>query len=479
MKRILIDSSVHQTRVALMEDGELIELIYDNKDAESIVGNIYCGRVENVLRGMNAAFVEIGEAKKAYLYFEEEEVRPKAGDEILVQAEKDAFGSKGPVVTRKVSFPGKFIVLIPGDARQPGVSKKITDIKKRDRIRDIIAKLVPAGYSVIVRTEGADKTEEEYEKEISALVQRAERVDRESRFVKAPAVLYKDDSSVLKAARELYTKDVESIVLNSREDWEMLLRAADLYGIEKEKISFYEDNIPLFQNYFVESQAEKAFHRKIWLKSGGFLMIEQTEACVVIDVNTGKYTGKKELRETFLKTNLEAAEEIARQLRLRNLSGIIIIDFIDMKQEEDKRELAGFLEAAVKKDRIKTTVVGMTELGLMQLTRKKTRPSLLYQMTGECKCCQGSGRVPNLSFVVGNIRRQVENIFVQTIFSCAVVRADKRFLSAFAGKNGEYQRDLEKKYGKIIELEEIQTVTYGYFEVEGKMARGEKKTEVR
>ncbi|MBO5148621.1 MAG: ribonuclease E/G, partial [Anaerotignum sp.] len=227
----------------------------------------------------------------------------------------------------------------------------------------------------------------------------------------------------------------------------------------------HEEKLPLFESYFLESQSEKALDEHVWLKSGGFLVIEETEACVVIDVNTGKAAGKGDLQKTILKTNLEAAEEAAKQMRLRNLSGIIIIDFIDMADPNAQKEVTKRLEAAVKKDRIKTVVVGMTELGLMQVTRKKTRPSLKRQMTTKCRACEGTGRLPSIEWTVTKMRRETESILAHTIYNKLTVKADPRLLSAFAGRENAYVKHLEADYGGIIHLEKAE-MGFGQYEIE-------------
>lgn len=399
MKRILVDSEEYGTRIGIVEDGVLVELVYEQKNSMPIVGNIYAGKIMNVLPGMQAAFVDIGQDKNAFLYYGDNKdekgnvIKPKSGSEVLVQVEKAGIGKKGSVLTRKISFPGKFIVVIPNDSRI-GISKKITDPEERQRIKNVVREGLPEGYGVIVRTDGEGKSDETYKKEIERLIKRSEDVLNRSKYAKAPALLYTDANGVVKVVRDFFHRDIDEIVANSTEDYELLKKLCQELDIPESKIKLHDDGTSLFGAYYVEGQAKAAFNKQVWLKSGGFLIIEQTEACVVIDVNTGKYTGKADLGKTILKTNLEAAEEIARQLRLRNLNGMIIVDFIDMKSEQDRQAVQKKLEEAVSKDSLQTIVVGMTELGLMQLTRKKKRESLMHLMTRACPCCGGSGRVP-------------------------------------------------------------------------------------
>jgi len=473
LKRVLMDISADLTRIALAEDGELKELYYESKRDESLVGNIYAGRVANVMPNLQAAFVDIGVGKNGYYYYgnaravsdaEKNLAKPKVGDTLILQVEKDAVGSKGAVLSANFSFPGKFLVLLPKDAGEIGVSRKITSSEERSRIREIVAELLPEGCGAIVRTNGEGKTKEEFAKEISVLAAKAEEL-KTGEYLKPPALLLQENHPVRRAARDFYAPDVDEYVVNDTFAYEELLETGDYNGENQPVLKLHQEKLPLFESYFLESQSEKALDEHVWLKSGGFLVIEETEACVVIDVNTGKAAGKGDLQKTILKTNLEAAEEAAKQMRLRNLSGIIIIDFIDMADENAQREVTRRLEAAVKKDRIKTVVVGMTELGLMQVTRKKTRPSLKRQMTTKCRACEGTGRLPSIEWTETKMRREAESILAHTIYNKLTVKADQRLLSAFAGQGGAYVKHLEADYGGSIMLEAAE-MGFGQFQME-------------
>lgn len=398
MKRILVDNQENWTRLGIVDDGVLMELVYERKYSMPIVGNVYVGKIVNVLPGMQAAFVDIGREKNAFLYYGDNvdslgnSIKPQCGTDVLVQVEKAEVGKKGAVLTRRISFPGKFLVIIPGDGKL-GISKKITDNAERDRIRNIVSSLLPEGCGAIVRTDGQGKDYEVYKKEIERLLEISDKIMKKASYLKAPALVYTDVNGVEKAVRDYFHDDIDEIVVNVEDDYNELLSICPKLNIDMRKIKYHNDGTPLFASYYVEGQAKAAFNRQVWLKSGGFIIIEQTEACVVIDVNTGKYTGKADLQKTILKTNLEAAREIAHQLRLRNLNGMIIVDFIDMKSEQDKQLLRKELEEAVAGDRLQTIVVGMTELGLMQLTRKKKRQSVMQLMTESCPVCGGTGRI--------------------------------------------------------------------------------------
>lgn len=473
LKRVLMDISEDLTRIALAEDGELVELYYESKHDESLLGNVYAGRVASVVPNLQAAFVDIGAEKNGYYYYGaaravsdegKNPARPRPGDTLILQVEKDAAGSKGAVLTSRFSFPGKFLVLLPGDDGEIGISRKITDSAERERIRRTVRALLPEGCGAIVRTNGANRSQEEYENEISLLLEKCKKLEKGT-FALPPALLLQESQPVHQAVRDFYSADVDEFVLNDEAAFHSLLETGDFGGEGQPVLRLHTEKTPLFEAYFLERQSEKALEEKVWLKSGGFLVIEETEACVVIDVNTGKAAGRGDLQKSILRTNLEAAEEAAKQMRLRNLSGIIIIDFIDMPEKKNQQELTRRLESAVKKDRIKTVVIGMTELGLMQVTRKKTRPSLRRQMTTKCRACEGTGRLPSIDWTVTKMRRQAESIFANTIYDEILVRADGRLLRAFAGEKDCWLKQLEMRFGGTVILEAVE-MGFGMFEIE-------------
>ncbi|WP_317855511.1 Rne/Rng family ribonuclease [Chakrabartyella piscis] len=475
MKRVLLDIGEDLHRVALVEDGTLVELYYESKRQESLVGNVYVGRVEQVVPNLQACFVEIGAGKKGYLYYgnhratsdeTKNENKPKVGDSLIVQVEKDAQGNKGAVLTKNISFAGKFLVLTKEDGAV-GVSRKLTDEEERNRIRDIVTSLLPEGYSAIVRTNGAGKTEPEFAKEVTQLLEKSATLEK-AMYQKPPLLLVEMNQPIAKAVRDFYGQGVEEFVLNDKESYELLLESDDFNGEHQPHLQLYEGKMPLFAEYMVESQSQKALEQKVWLKSGGFLVIEETEACVVVDVNSGKASGKGDLQKLVKKTNVEAAVEVAKQMRLRNLSGIIIVDFIDMVSKDDQKFVEKTLIDAVKKDRIKTIVVGMTSLGLMQITRKKTKPSLHRQMTTKCRQCDGTGSVPSIDWTVVRMRKEVEGILANTIYNHITVEADGRLLYAFAGKNNGYLQKLSDTFDGTVVCVANEEMGFGQFAIDKK-----------
>jgi len=446
-KKIIADISVHQTRIALLDSGRLVELLIEQKNRQTIVNNIYRGRVQSILAGMEAAFVDIGQNKNAFLRLNNKMyagIKLKQGMEITVQVLKDATGTKGAVLNDELNIAGKFIVLIPEGGNYIAVSNKIENEEERSRLKDLVKELKPENYGVIVRTNAEGKTLEEIKEEIESIYLTCKKMLETAPYQKAPCLLYKEASVIDRAIRDFYSEETDEFVVNDEEEYKRLSELS-IDGFDK-KLRLYSEKSPIFDYFCIETQIDKALQKHVWLKSGGFLVIEQTEACTVIDVNTGKFVGKKNSQDTIFKTNKEAAVEIAKQLRLRNLSGIIIVDFIDMLANERRLELLNILTEETKKDSVKTFVVGMTELGLVQLTRQKKREPISKLLLGNCPCCNGTGKVYSLSRTVNLIQRETENILRQTIFNCIDLYANENVLYAFCGENNEYLTSLEKKY---------------------------------
>lgn len=429
-KEIIVDVNSQETRVALLENHTLSELYVERQDRERIVGNIYVGKVQNVLPGMQAAFVQIGQERNAFLYvgdilsdkgdleFPDQSNRPeptariqdvvKSGQQILLQVLKEPVGSKGARVTTNITLPGRNLVLMP-TFNYIGVSRRIENEGERQRLRDIIESCRPEGMGVIVRTVAEGKKEEEFLEEMSFLENMWRQIQERSKHAQAPALIHSEEALLFRTVRDMLTSDVSTLVVNDEQAWKALHDHAQVLSPEySDRIQLYQDEYDLFSNYQLEGQLGKLLQRRVWLKSGGYLIIDQTEALTVVDVNTGKYVGTgTDVQETLSETNLEAAGEIARQLRLRDISGIIIIDFIDMEHQKDRDALIETLQAHLKKDRTKSNVVGMTGLGLVEMTRKKVRASLADVMLSDCPHCHGEGRVLSDESVALTIRRNL------------------------------------------------------------------------
>jgi ribonuclease E len=394
----------HQTQVVVLEGPVLVEHHVTRSDRTSVVGNVYLGRVRNVLPGMEAAFVDFGEAKNGVLYAGDIQHDPtkhgkrrprieealNKGDEVLVQVVKDAMGEKGARLTNQISLPGRYLVLVPNSDVQ-GISRRLPD-EDRQRLRDIIRDAKPEGYGVIVRTAAAAASKGEIRSDIERLTKIWEQIKSAGNGGNSPRVVYREPALLLRVLREHYTPEFRRLLIDDAESYEAVIEyLKDIDPDLIKTVTFYEDELPLFERFHVEDQLRKALDRKVWLPSGGHLVIDRTEALTVIDVNTGKFVGSSSLEETVLQNNLEAAEEIGRQLRLRDIGGIIVIDFIDMETETNQRALLRKLRETLARDKTRTQVFDVSNLGLVEMTRKNVSEGLLETFSDMCPTCNGRG----------------------------------------------------------------------------------------
>jgi ribonuclease G len=446
-KELIVNDSGFETRVALLEDGVLAELHVERQGEAELVGNIYKGRVMRVLPGMQAAFVDIGLRQAAFIYvddvvtdfhsieeqllaMEEEPEEPpedgqasqrhplhrervpieqmlREGQDILVQVAKTPIGNKGARVTSRVSLPGRFLVLMPTTGHV-GVSRRIEDPEERQRLKEglLAARKDPYGYIIRTACENADLDKVAQEVDFLASLWKAV----QARFQKAgPAsLLHQELNASLRAVRDLFTQEVDRLVIDSLDGYRRILEfVSPMNPGLAEAVAYYEGPEPVFDHYHLEADVSRLLRKKVWLKSGGYIVIEETEALVAIDVNTGRYVGKGDLAETILKTNLEAVKEIAYQLRLRDIGGIIVIDFIDMERPEDREKVHAALCDALKKDRSTTNVLPMSDMGLIQMTRKRTRENIGRMLSEPCSHCEGEGRVLSKKSICHNIYREI------------------------------------------------------------------------
>ena len=437
-KEILISSEPQEKRVAIVEGGQLEEFYAERTDAQRIVGNIYKGRVQSITSGIGASFIDIGFGKSGFLYVSdvvgtspelEENVelvsrrKPKhehrrieeiikKDQEIMVQVTKEPFGTKGPRLTTKISLPGRYLVLMPTDNRV-GISKKIEGRQERDRLRQILDSInIPDDVGVIVRTAGEGRTKKDFARDLNFLFKLYKRIKVNFSKFKAPALLHQEHGLIFRVMRDLFIENVDKVMIDSRYDYkEMAHYVGQLMPHLRRRIQLYSDIQPLFENKRVEEKIEKIYDRKVPLKSGGSLIIEQTESLVAIDVNSGKYVGKKDLEDTVFTVNMEAAKEVARQVKLRDLGGIIVIDFIDMVSGDHRKKVFDALEEEVKKDKAKTNILKISELGLIQMTRQRSRKpfeSVVYQV---CPYCQGKGATKSVRTMAIIAMRQVKTFF--------------------------------------------------------------------
>lgn len=476
MNEIFIDVGHTESRVAVMENGKLVEIHIEAQNKGKLAGNIYKGIVENVLPGMQAAFINIGLEKNAFLYirdavafnYNEDKSSSgisinsilKPGDEIIVQVSKEASGSKGARVTTRAAIPGRYIVLMP-DTDYIGVSRRIENEFERDRLRDIIAKIKPEKMGVIVRTEAEGKEKDDFIEDIKFQTALWDRIMDEAKKSGAPKLIHKDIDLAYRAVRDLLNRDTARLVINDSETYRNALEIVSLFSADKKDIvEYYDGNINIMDFHGIESSIEKALSREIPLKSGGYIVIDQTEALTVIDVNTGKYTGFSSLEDTVLFTNIEACGEIARQLRLRDIGGIIIIDFIDMHSEANRNRVIEELKNELKKDRTKSSVFGITQLGFVEMTRKKAGRRLSAVMQKTCPLCAGSGRIKDEDTIVRGIERKVERIFRETDIPAVLVEVSEAVNQYLIEHDMAPVRNLEKLYGRRIIVKSFRSMGY-------------------
>jgi ribonuclease G len=490
-KKIIINVAEHETRVALVEEETIVELFIERKGSRDNTGNIYKGRVQRVLPGMQAAFVDIGLNQAAFIYVDDvvrenyaemiadftcndfEEVEQTTienesvqrhleekeniedliseGQEIIVQVSKSPIGTKGARITSNVSLPGRFLVLMPTSSHI-GISRRIEDEDERQRLKDIVSELSnnsPMGYIVRTAAEGVRKEKLAYE--MGFLKNLWCNIQRKYKTAGTPALLHQELNLSLRAVRDLLIQEAEKLVIDSKKDFDSVLAFLDTFNPSlKDSVELFEGSEPIFDAYNLEGDISRALKRKVWLKSGGYIVIEHTEALVAIDVNTGRYVGKYNLEETILKTNLEAVKEIAYQIRLRDIGGIIIIDFIDMEKKSNQEKVFSALNEAFTKDRSKTHILPISDMGLIQMTRKRTRKPLNRLLCDPCPYCDGEGYIISIKTICYSIYREVLRYVADMTGARLTLRVNPDVADYLHGEENHLIPGLEKNIGKQI-----------------------------
>lgn len=509
MKReIIVNSSMVETRVAVLEDGVLVELLIDDSKNKSVAGNIYKGRVLKILPGMQAAFVDLGLAKDAFLYVrdifedleeyerllnlgedgdpnepapEEEEPRPsfgrsrrpqatieellKEGQEVLAQVAREPLGTKGARITSHITLPGRYLVYMPSE-QHVGVSRKIENEGERARLKHIVEEINPQREGVIVRTAGIGKGKAEIGADLEFLRSLWKKIKTKAETLTAPALVQKDLDLIFRIFRDLFTKEVVRLVVDSPTEYERCLEYAEsLHSDIKSLLFLYTEDEPIFRSFGIEREIEKALRHKVWLKSGGYIVLEETEALVSIDINTGKYVGKHDFEETILKTNLEAAREIARQVRLRDLGGIIIIDFIDMARQESRDRVVQELKDALKADRSPTNVSLLSDLGLVEMTRKRVRQGLNRALSTSCPACGGLGFIRSTPSIAHQVLREAEWRLFRKRIPRIRIRAHPDLIGWIQAEDGEMIESIQQNYGGEIVLVPEESLALGKYQV--------------
>ncbi|MBC7266520.1 MAG: Rne/Rng family ribonuclease [Coriobacteriia bacterium] len=464
VREMLISHDAYETRVAIVEDRALAEL-YVERPKRSVVGNVYLGKVRDVLPGMQAAFVDIGLGKNAFLYVDEvvlpddapevprREIQSllKPGQQIMVQVIKDPMGTKGARVTTEISLPGRYVVLMPF-APYVGISRKLP-IEERERLHDAVAPLVPEGMGVIVRTAAAGADPKELQSDIEFLLRLWRRVQHQAREGLAPEVVYTEMDLALRMVRDVFSADFKRLVVDDKKEYDKVVgflkrSSPDLVR----RVSLHKEREPLFEQYGIGRQVERALHRVVPLPSGGHLAIDKTEALTAIDVNTGSYVGRKNLAETILRTNLEAADEAVRQIRLRDIGGLIVIDFIDMEDPSHRVMVQERLAKALERDRTRTRVTEISRLGIVEMTRKNVTDGLYGVLTEPCPVCGGEGRVLSEATRRIAVTRRLKEILTTGRSSAYVVSVNPETYALLTGPGDNTVPALRAETGKHLTL---------------------------
>ncbi len=483
-KELVICTTSHETRVALLEGGHIAELYIERERERGIVGNIYKGKVIRVLPGMQAAFVDIGLPKAAFLYVadvmdemaqvertvegedqpagtDESEELPllppiedllTEGQELLVQISKEPIGTKGARITSHISLPGRHLVYMP-TVDHVGISRRIESEEERERLKTIVDTMRVPGTGFIVRTVSEGKSEADLRHDMEFLVGLWENLSKGIDKVSAPSLVHSDLDVTSKVLRDILTEDVQRIVVDNVGEYDKIVRFLRTFMPRLNYcIELYQGDEPVFDAYGLEVEISRSLGRKVWLKSGGSIIIEQTEALTAIDVNTGRYVGKHNLEDTILKTNLEALKEIAFQLRLRNIGGLIIIDFIDMEKETHREKVHAALEEALKNDKNKTNILKISELGLVEMTRKRVRESIGRTLCEPCPYCEGNGYVKGKLTIIYEILRELHREMADLPAGHVTLLAHPEIAGLLVDEERCGLDELEQRYGRTVSI---------------------------
>ncbi len=465
-KEIIIDNNRENTIAALLEDGQLMEVYVEYEKNHSSIGYIYKGVVENILPGMQAAFVDIGLEKNGFLYVDDalpkvkieegETLPPRAiedvlhkGQELMVQIVKEQVGTKGARLTTNITLPGRYVVLMP-TVHYIGISRRIEEEEERERLHQLAEEVVPPGMGLIIRTVAAYIGKEELQNDIKRLQQQWKRILGKVAKAGAPSLIHQDLGLVARLVRDILVPDIDALYASNTETLEKIKEVVAEHLPElQDKVRLKPGENLLLQSDFA-NQLAKALKRKVWLKCGGYLVIDQMEALTVIDVNTGKYVGENNLADTVLQTNLDAVEEIARQLRLRNIGGIVIVDFIDMLASEDQEKVLAALAEALKRDRVKTNILGLTQLGLLEMTRKKNGRQLTDILQRQCPMCDGRGKVGAEEMIALEAKKQIRQLAQETTAPALYCEVNQAVAACLIGPSGSNLHALEGEIRKKV-----------------------------
>jgi ribonuclease G len=464
-KQIVVNADDLESRVAILEDGQLAELHVEREPR--MVGSIYKAKVVSVLRGMDAAFADVGLEKNVFLcaddvgFVTESGVtssgaprsmpisqRLREGQEVVVQIIRAPVGAKGARATTRLALPGRYLVLLVSDSRQIGVSRRIEERKERERLKNIGEQIRPAGCGLIIRTEAEGHARRELAGDLKVLLDLRERLMKKAAETRAPSLLHQDLTLTYQVIRDAFTEDVSALVIDSKSAYDNAVELVQMIAPDlRQRVKRYRNKLPIFHKYGIEGEIDRLLRRRVWMPAGGHISIDETEAFTAIDVNTGRYTGTTGLADTILRTNLEAAEEIARQLRLRDLGGIIVIDFIDMDRPRHRQKVMRAFQEALTRDRQKTKILHLSPLGLIEMTRKRRGESLMGILTDSCPQCAGLGRVRNGLTIAVKIEREVRRACAEGRVQAVLVRAAPPVAAILVGDGGGRSAAMDRTSG--------------------------------
>lgn len=481
-RKILLNVGPYESRAAIIEDGKLCELMYEIEDDEKIVGCIYKGRVANVVSGTQSAFVDIGIHKDAYLTLTGVEndfdmdlqdifKSPiqdllKVGQDVILQILKEPTPTKGPRSTMTISLPGRYLVYMP-KLDHIGVSKKIFQDKERERLRGIGRRILPKGSGLVFRTAAEGLEENILKRDLDLLLKMWKRVEEKIASSPPKTMLHRDIPLPMKVARDFFTDDVEEMIIDSEEAYKSIVEDCEfLTPMQRASLELYKDKTPLFEKYGIEKEIEKAFSRKIWLDSGSYIFIDKTEAMYCIDVNSGRFSGGNGLEETVFKVNMEAAKEIAKQIRLRNLAGMIIIDFIDMESNSHRNQVLRVLKEGFKGDKNKPHILDFSELGLIQMTRRRTSSSLDELRKTQCPCCKGTGKTLSVRTIANTLKTDLIKESERYQTAEITVQLHKSVLDVFKAHSNKELKDIESVIKRKLIFKPKEDLDIEYYKIE-------------
>ena len=504
--KLIINCERLERRVALLENGQLEEYSIERTTERNIVGSIFKGRVKNIEHGLKAMFVDIGFEKNAFLHFWDaipaaldsgiEEVERKnerknqkkitsadipkiypVGSEVLVQVTKGPISNKGPRITTNVSLAGRYLVLMPY-SDQCGISRKIEDPKERERLRKILKKLdIPEGMGVIVRTVGEGQRERYFIRDLSLLIEQWNKIEENVKSKPAPLCVFQEPDLIERTVRDFLTEEIDAVICDDANAVQQMMDSVgQISRRSRNRVQHYSESTPIFEKFGIQKQIDDAFHRQVWLPCGGYIVIDETEALIAIDVNTGRNKGAKDVEKTILQTNLEAADEIARQLRLRNIGGLIIGDFIDMKGRKDQQAVYNRMKERLRRDKAKTHVLPISTLGLMEMTRQRAQESLSGSIYENCPYCHGRGTVKSSTTMSVELQRSLHQVLrKQTDLHEFKVTVSPHLLQRLRAEDEELLIEIERRYACRLSFRADPALHHEQFQIHDSVSGSEMK----